>query len=572
MTLPLDWKPEVSKKEYWEQVTSYSEIAVDMAYEDIHKLTELVNYLDNLPAPSFDAVLKYLSSKSITGLSEIERLPIWTNLKEFSMKHRRYSDKKWALNPEKVTRIEKVADNLAPLSPENIYNRFFSNRNLYLYEDSGDWEEQHKKLDEKRQHAIKEIMSIGGFQSVLEFVDMVDSPNMVGLELGVIADNAMDMLLLPEYLDTENTKHYQFVEGFIWSRYQNKGWQWVDGLDRAHWSLVQNTKILMHLPFEIETWNRANLWLKEFESNYWKEVQVKPFQSDSDLLQAIDKLLEASRPKSAIECLHCRLYKKLPLEKDRTVKALLDAVSSKEIDGTMDSYHITELIKALQDDSEMNQDDLFKVEWAYLPLLDRSNNTEPKLLESRLATQPEFFCEVIRLIYRSKNEEKKDKEFDEQRKAIASNAWRLLHEWKKPPGLEEDGNFSVEEFETWLEKVRHQCRESGHFEVAMISVGRVLLYCPKDPEGLWIVKAVANALNVRDADDMRSGFHTEVINSRGVHGVDPSGKPEQELATQWRQKADDLENAGFVRFATTLRELADFYDREAERIIKGELI
>ena len=101
----------------------------------------------------------------------------------------------------------------------------------------------------------------------------------------------------------------------------------------------------------------------------------------------------------------------------------------------------------------------------------------------------------------------------------------------------------------------------------MIAVGEVLFYCPVDPQGLWIVQAVAKALNARDADEMRNGFRTEVYNSRGVHGIDPNGKPECELAEQWRQKADDLENAGFARFATTLRELAESYDREAERII-----
>lgn len=562
--LPEDWKPNVTKKEYWEQVTGYAEIAVDMACEDLDKLVDLVINLDNLPKPSFDAVLKHLSSKSITDLPEKERLPLWTSLTEFSRKHRRFSDAKWALNPKIVTKIEAVADSLAPLSPEGLYKRLFSNRDFDLYEKTGNWEEQHKKLDEKRQRAIQKILDIRGSQGIIEFVDMVDSPNQVGLALGVIADNAMDTVLLPKYLDTENTSHRQFAGGFVWSRYQNQGWHWVDGLDRNNWSLVQDRQFLIYLPFEKETWFRVNKWLGNSENSYWEIVPA--YQSKSDLLTAVDRLLEVSRPQAAIDCLHSQLYNKLPLDRERTVKALLDAVSTKEIGSTMDSYHITELIKALQDDSETIRDDLFKVEWAYLPLLERSNKAEPKLLESRLATQPEFFCEVIRLIYRSKKEEK-HKEFDEDRNAIASNAWRLLHEWKKPPGLQEDNSFSAKEFETWLERVKQQCRKSGHFEVAMITVGEVLLYCPADPQGLWIVQEAANALNARDADEMRSGFRTEVFNSRGVYGIDPSGMPERELATQWRQKADDLENAGFARFATTLRELAESYNREAERII-----
>ena len=36
------------------------------------------------------------------------------------------------------------------------------------------------------------------------------------------------------------------------------------------------------------------------------------------------------------------------------------------------------------------------------PLLDHHQGAAPKLLENRVASNPEFFCEVIRLIYRSK--------------------------------------------------------------------------------------------------------------------------------------------------------------------------
>ena len=109
--------------------------------------------------------------------------------------------------------------------------------------------------------------------------------------------------------------------------------------------------------------------------------------------------------------------------------------------------------------------------------------------------------------------------------------------------------------------------ESGHQEVALINIGEVLIHTPPDPGGLWIRRAVAAALNDREADDMRDGFRKGIYNSRGAHFVDQTGKPERELAEQFRSKAEEIENAGFQRFAVTLRGLADGYDREAERII-----
>ncbi len=269
----------------------------------------------------------------------------------------------------------------------------------------------------------------------------------------------------------------------------------------------------------------------------------------------------------AIDCLDMMRHAKQPIDSDQCVRALLAALSSNEPSYVMHGHHIVELIKFLQAEPKVSQDDLFRVEWAYIPLLDHHRDAAPKLLESRLANDPEFFCDVIRIIYRSKKKDQPSKEPTEQSKAIATNAWRLLHEWKTPPGTQQDGTFSEEHFAEWLQRVKESCTESGHLEVALINIGEVLIHTPPDPDGLWIHHAVASALNAREADDMRDGYRTGTYNSRGAHWVDPTGKPERELAEQFRRKAEDIENSGFQRFAVTLRGLADSYDREAERII-----
>ena len=240
-------------------------------------------------------------------------------------------------------------------------------------------------------------MKTGGLKGVIDFVAAVESPNQVGWALGLIAENGIDNQLLPAYLEAENINYRQFASSFVWSRYHRNGWQWVDTLDRSKWSLIQNCQFLICLPFESETWLRVSAWLGASENTYWQKVPVNPYQTEGDLVLAIDKLLEVARPQAAIDCLHYRLYKKMPLDRTRTVRALLDAVSVKEPAQSMDSYHIVELIKALQNDSKTDANDLFRVEWAYLPLLNEYNRAEPRLLEKRLATQPGFFSEVIRL-------------------------------------------------------------------------------------------------------------------------------------------------------------------------------
>ena len=199
--------------------------------------------------------------------------------------------------------------------------------------------------------------------------------------------------------------------------------------------------------------------------------------------------------------------------------------------------------------------------------MDNYNGVSPKTLENRLATNPEFFCEVIRLIYPSTNEDEPQKEFTEQEKAIATNAYRLLEKWRTPIGTQVDGSFSEQHFTQWLNQVKQACTESGHLDVALNHIGKVLFYCPSDPQGLWINQTAADALNARDAEKMRNAFSSEIFNSRGVYTIDPTGESEIQLAQKYRQQADDVENSGCHRLAVTLRELADSYDREADRVI-----
>lgn len=564
-TIPENWTKDVTKKEYWEQVSFYADLAVEMAMNDIGKLNELISYLDNLPEPSFEKILKHLSSEDILAKPENERLGLWTELTEFTSRHKRFADAKWALSPNIVSKIDEVAKALVPTNPMNLHHRLFSGRNFDLYEEKGDWQEQQQKLEKRRQLAIQDILEYGGIDAVLQFAETVKSPSNVGQSLGFVAEPAIDTVILPSLLEAEHKNLVQLASGYVWARHREQGRAWVDNTDTTGWSHSQIGLFLAYLPFTEETWKRANVLLGDSENEYWSKANVNPYQADCEPLLAIDKLIEYGRPNAAISCLYKILHDKQPLDKARTVQALLSAVSSGEPSHTMDVYLIVEIIKALQDAPDTDPDDLFRVEWAYLPLLDRDSGASPKLLENRLASDPDFFCEVIRLIYRSKKEAKSDKEPTEQEKDIATNARRLLREWKTPPGIDSSGGFSESGFKQWLKSIKKACTESGHIEVALSHVGNVLIYTPPDSDGLWIHHVVAEALNSRDADEMRKGFHTGIYYSRGAHIIDPTGTPERELAAKYRNQAEEVENAGYHRFATTLRGLADSYDREAER-------
>jgi hypothetical protein len=556
-------------KEYWEQVGIYCELAVDLAEDNIDRLSELVRYLDNLPTSSFDRVLYILSSENITGKPEVERIKLWSELVKISLEHRRYKDAKWTLNSEMISKIEEVANILIPKNPLNLHQILFDGRTDF-YIEPDNWQGQSEKIEQNRKKALSEIFDFGGIDAILDFSKLVGNPTSVGFTLGAMLDITVDDKILPSLVNSEeqNKKVIQFIKAFVKGRVRAGGINWVDSISKDDWTQQQIGQFYAWLPFYKGIWDRAISLLGDEEKEYWDRVEAFPSSVDNSLEEAINKLLIFGRPNAAVDCLYSLFYHKKPLDKNIVTDALLKVVKANVSPSSMELHHYIELIKALQNDPNSNPNALFEVEWAYLPLLNKYNGARPEFLENRLASDPAFFNSVIGIVYRSRKEGDSAVKPTEDQQATASNAFKLLSDWKIPPGTEKDGSFSKDGFNKWLSLSKKMCEETGHLEVALTHIGKVLYYSPMDKNGLWINKEVAKALNSVDAWDMRKGFSTEVYNSRGVYWVDPSGKPEKELAEKYREMADQIENAGYFRFAATLKGIADSYDHEAERVIK----
>ena len=575
-TIPENWIEGVAREQCWDQVDFYADLAVEIAEAEVHKSIMLVDHLASLPRPAVERFLAHLASESVSVLPEEQRVGLWSKLTMFARRHREFADAHWAMDGESVTRIESIAHKLAPEDSSRLRRMLFDQGQYHLFDDTDDymnWEEKDRRLEERRKLAIEELLSHGSMDDLLQFVEEVEQTRAVGLALGEFSESSIELRILPGLLETDDRKFSELVEGYVWRRHYKMGWDWVDGIDRANWSDSETGKFLSLLPFTQEAWRRSAVWLGESEREYWTRAIANPYHSDDDLTVAIGKLLEYGRPRAATECIYMQLRDKSALDADLIVSALLAAASSMSRSDPMDVHKISEIIKMLREDANSNPDDLVRVEWQYLTILDGQHGGFPKTLESKLATNAQFFCEVIRVLNPPKGEAKSTQEPSERERAAALNAYRLLNGWRVPPGTERDSEFSPDAFEEWLSQVKDMCAESGHLGVAQSQIGQVLIHSPCDPDGLWIHRAIANALDNEDAQKMRDGYCMGLLASRGAYMVDPTGKPEKELAKEYRGKAGEVEDAGYHRLATTLRELADDYVREACRVIdrNGEL-
>lgn len=562
--IPESWNRSISREEYHDQIIGYSVLAVKIVKKELSKLPDLLERLDDLPPLAFEQILDFLRSELILNLPENERQLIWSILIDIVTKHRRYSDAEWAMHSSLVDKISHVAKSLKPSFPFYTHKRLFNKRDFELYDEKGNYEEQREKIDNQRQEAIEEIFKSGGLDEIINFLEQIESPYQVGVALGGNQNIEVDQELLPAYLKREDDSFSEFIRGFIIGRFHVKEWDWIDQLDLSQWNVNEKGKFYSYLPFTDETWSRVKKQLGKDESAYWTQTSSNPYSVKDDLEYAVKKLIEHNRPSSALRCLRLRIFEKEPLNHQLAINALDALLTTEEKPRSIDSNDIIETIKFLQEVEGIEPDELFRIEWAYLKLLDRHSGGYPKLLEQRLANDPHFFCEIISLVYKSNYDDSPKEDLSEENKNIAQNAFHLLWNWKTPPGSKDDGSFDGEHLKNWFNEVKKSTEKSGHLEIALQTLGQVLINVSPDQDGLLIDKSAAEILNRKDAKEVRRGYYTALINSRGVYTYS-AGKEELELAKSYHEKADKAENRGYYRLAKTLRDLSKSYEKQAER-------
>ncbi|MCH8012380.1 MAG: hypothetical protein IIA61_10615 [Candidatus Marinimicrobia bacterium] len=562
--IPENHKSGVTRGEYWEQVSIYSEIAINKAKEDFSKIVELLEKLAHLPPPRRTQLLDYLRSNEVADLPQDDKLVIWMKLMDIITEHRKYADADWALPQSEVDIIAKLADALTPDTPNYKHRRLFSERDFDLYSEKGNYQEQREELYSRRKIAISDVFLIGGLEAVLEFIKNIESQWHAGTAFGATATSETERMILPELINTIEDTVKRFIEGFIWGRFQKNEWQWFDSLETSDWEPKQKGMILSNLPFTPATWERVSKMLPEDESPYWSMTRVNPYDTEMGLDVAINSLLNHDRPYSAIKCITKLIHGKLPLNTQQAIRALQAALNTQENPLYADGHDVIEIIKVLQDNPDPISNNLTQIEWSYLRLLDGLSGARPILLEKQISEDPNLFCEIIQAVYVSKKEKMSKKDLTKQQKNIAENAYHLLRNWQILPGSKEDGTIDGQKLNHWFKEVKKTCIKTGHWEIAQIHIGKVLIHAPLDSDGFWINHAVAKVLNFKEAEDLRDGFTTELFNSRGVY-FGSGAKEESKLANKYLKQANDADSQGYVRLATALRKLSRTYERDAER-------
>ena len=514
-----------------------------------------------------------------------ERLLLWGALRNVVHHHRSFADADWALPRAEVDLIATAYDALTPSDFLDQITWLFNEGANIIPEPAGhDWQKNVARADKLRRQAIGKLLAERGLDGITALARRARMPRLVGATVGGarIARAKKDEILALALRGAEAVDA-ELAEGMIARMFAEMGETWANKLlDRAkneHWGAEAVTRVLCALPAQRWVWDCAAAD-SAVSSLYWKRVHPFLINGDAgEVTFAIERLIEAGRALHAIDLAGHNVRKQLPSE--LLSRLLLAAVKQERSEQPDDSnqtvmlqHFVEEILLHLDERNELSENDMARLEWAYLPLLTHSRR-EPKALEDFLARSPTFFVEVLSALYRPDPESgvvENEHADSEHAAAVAKQAFDLLQSWRRVPGSD-GATIDAAALKSWMTEARTLSAKVGRGRIADQTIGHVLAKAGKDADGFWPPIGIRDAIESARSRELEQGIAIGVLNKQGVTVRSPTdgGQQERDLAAFYRASSQAVASewrrtsALLDRIAKDFEQMAERHDESAER-------
>ncbi|MFW8744702.1 hypothetical protein [Mesorhizobium japonicum] len=564
------WAPprtnRIDEEHYWKVTRAVYELCLERVGTDLSLWPGLIEHLDDLPARYREEAFALLATDR-DRFTEEEQFAAWEALDALARRHREYADAKWALPVEARSQLESVVASLRPdrasLSERWLFDDSMPDLGIKKASDRDNYEEELARL---RGDAVRAIWDEGGLDLLIDVAQRVKTPWALGYTSGVALDLPLETVA--DLLDADSKWSSEFATAAL--RASTKGALTKLGplVQRFVGRPDVQARLLLMAEDLPESWAIAESTGAEVDAKYW--AGFYPFGRGADfplVNETARKLADHRRWATALD-LMSHFIKNGNLDEALIIEAFTSMLHEGDPEiQVLSEYEITNLMNFLRESNRVDSGTLARLEWQLLPALDSQPGSST--LQRTLSESPEFFVEVISLLYRPKSErgEKGERTATDAEKNVAGNAWRLLHEWKRLPGtVDETHAIDFDALVAWATKARELLKEADRLEVGESQIGQVLAHAPADEDGTWPGRAVRDFLEAHGSKKVLSGFSMGTYNKRGVtsRGVTEGGAQEYALADEYTKWAD----ATKVRWPKTsrvLRDLADGYRSEGQR-------
>ena len=545
---------EVTIEEARAQFSFCIDLAVETAKDSVEKLSELTIKIEYMDQNILLKYLGYLEDIIASGKSNgihVLWMKLYGHLVSINIKDT-------PLLQENSERIQKICEAIEPQDIRIKYQALYlANGKIFSDgEENITWDD----MKEKKEKAIREIFDIYGVEEIERFGKAVNNNDDVAYKLGCLlnADEASNILRSCNSQKISKCFTVVCINAFV----HRQGVKTL--LDTALCEMDEKfiIEIISQIPFSSELQTVIDVLITD-EYAYWSKATMPFSYEDSkkrEFLLVIDKLIVSRRYISAINLVaHSNFESMLSAEMVYSLLELVGTENSSE-EAIIDSYAVSKVVKWLQMQEGLTIEEKSNIDFIFLPILN-NNNIKPQALFDRLSCDPNYFCNMMELCYRKKNDNQTKQKLN---KAISDRLFSILLRYQIVPGMNAEGNIDEKVFHDWMYRVKVWSKENERYEVTMHTVGSGLSYAKTDKNGLPS-QIIIEELNKEDNDELRRGYYLGVMNQRGAHVIDPEGKPELELAKKYKQKAELVEEMGYRRYAEILNSISESYKKESQR-------
>ncbi|MFT4926887.1 MAG: hypothetical protein ACI8WB_002986 [Phenylobacterium sp.] len=554
-------------------------IMVNAAQERIYQLskgnaTRLVQLLQQTPTEEyeeFSQVLERLKPFTQPEAQDEDRLALQTALRDKIHSHLNYHDAPGANAAKLLVEMNLYYEQLSPADFILRHIWLFSDNWMDLPYKDPDNHDNSAKLKQLRTTALDDIYQSLGIHSIEVLIMDCHQPDAVGNILIDMqwSEISWDLWIVDKGEEFISGDHMsQCIFGMLWAMSTPDINELITnvmalGKQRA-WDNDKFARFLTLAPSR-KVRQIAKDSGPEINQAYWTIVNPSHFRGDDEdeSTFVLDQLMQVDRPLVALH--YCQFA---PDKVDAKVLLVVmkQALHSKEENIPWPrSYHLIKMIEHLEVSAEIDRGTLLQLEFTYLPALGHNNEAKATTLYEAVTTSPDFFTELICLLYKPEHGER-TKAIDGGLKTAANNAWNLLHGYSRLPGTQKDGTIEHDSFKQFIEDTRERCRKADRLTTCDQTLGQILASSPTGDDGAWPCSIVCDLLDMDEMHHIRKGFYSGVINSRGVttRSMVEGGAQERSLAAYYRSHAEKHQFS-YLNVAQLLEEIAKSYEWEAQR-------
>ena len=557
---------------YQESFDMYSEVVdmlIGLCDGDETRFSDLIEAAPDCTPRDRERILTWAQEN--LGNTEHKKGQAWHTLREILNRHKQHPDTEWALNGHELSPFEQL---YIQLQPEDVQVR-----NVWLFN-----EDDHTQMIDpataiRRKTAVVELLRELGLERVLELRLEVKYPWYLGEALAKVIKDEQDLQSVWLCLE-DDAPHIAFAHGFISQKLKCEGAPWMQTLvkellekgysDKA----VANVLVVARLGQEL--WQYIETLGEGVHQEYW--LRMDPIFNDltnEEVIEGINKLLQHRRFSFAVReaWLH---GSDLPSSILIEVLRKWDTGESLE-PSSLCGCEIRSIFRELNKRTNIDKETYCELETLYLPqLTDVGGQVGVPHLEEELASNPESFIQLLKWLYKPKDEDRQRKEqeglSEEQVQNAARRADLMLGAWRKIPGMQEDGTIDGTKLREWIDAARALAKECDRLEGADSCIGQLLAKYPEDSPNRP-AKTIFQVIEDINTEQLKTGYSNGMCNKRGVtiRRAFDGGCIERDRAEYFGELASslmcDYPNVAeiFQGLQDEYRALANRYDEEAHR-------